>query len=327
MAAATSRPAALPSAALLIYPATLLLGSLFSVISPTAHHSRDSSSPSQSSASPLAPSLAADLNLSEGPVNYFARKDNMFNLYFVKVGWLWTTSAFISLLIFHPLYGSSLQASSSNAETRFRRTLQAVLRYALATTVWYLATQWFFGPAVIDRGFVATGGKCEQALEEVGRMAGGQRGPIDLEMVFTAATCKAAGGAWRGGHDISGHVLMLVLATGLLTFEAVGASAAPAILSRCGFAGDAGRERKISDANGTPVVEPTESSCARVWSLRLVWGVVGLGWWMLFMTAIWFHTWLEKWSGLSIALSALFAIYILPRRVTSLREIIGLPGV
>jgi hypothetical protein len=226
-------------------------------------------------------------------VNYFARKNNVFNLYFVKIGWLWTTAAFISLLICQPLYCSSRHPSSSNAETRFRRTLQAILRYALATTVWYIATQWFFGPAVIDRGFVATGGKCEQALEEVGKMAGGQRGPTDLEAVFTAATCKAAGGAWRGGHDISGHVLMLVLATGLLAFEAVGASA-PAFLSHFGSAGDAGRERKASDADSTPVIESTESGFASTWSLRLVWGVVGLGWWMLFMTAIWFHTWLEK---------------------------------
>ena len=34
----------------------------------------------------------------------------------------------------------------------------------------------------------------------------------------------------------------------------------------------------------------------QVWALRFVLGVTGLGWWMLFMTAIWFHTWLEKVS-------------------------------
>lgn len=294
MAAVTLRPAALPSAALLVYPATLLLGSLFSIISPTARHSRDLSGSSLQPTSPLAPSLAADLHLSESPVNYFARKNNVFNIYFVKIGWLWTTAAFVSLLVFQPIYSSSRQTSSSQQETRFRRTLQAVLRYALATTVWYLSTQWFFGPAIIDRGFVATGGKCDRALEEVGNMATGQGGPTGLETMFTAATCKAAGGAWRGGHDISGHVLMLVLATGLLAFEAVGAST-PAFLSRFVHAGDTGRERKASDADSAPAVGLTETSgFARTWSLRLVWAVVGLGWWMLFMTAIWFHTWLEK---------------------------------
>lgn len=298
MATATARPVTLLSTVLLVYPATLLLGSLYSTISPTAHHSRDLSGSSSQPASPLAPSLATDLHLSESPVNYFARKNNIFNVYFVKIGWLWTTAAFVSLLIFQPLYSSSRRESSSQQEARFRRTLQAVLRYALATTVWYLATQWFFGPAIIDRGFVATGGKCERALEEVGKMAAGQSSPTDLETLFTAATCKSAGGAWRGGHDISGHVLMLVLATGLLAFEAVGASArAPACLSRSDPTGDTGRERKASDADNTTVIDSTNTGgFARTWSLRLVWGVVGLGWWMLFMTAIWFHTWMEKVS-------------------------------
>ncbi|KAJ5959776.1 Fat storage-inducing transmembrane protein [Penicillium vulpinum] len=327
MATTTARPATTPSAVLLIYPATLLLGSLFSIISPTARHSRDISGSSPQPASPLAPSLAADLNLSEGPVNYFARKNNVFNLYFVKIGWLWTTAAFVSLLMFQPIYSSSRRESSLQKDARLRRTLQAILRYALTTTVWYLATQWFFGPAIIDRGFVATGGKCEQAFEEVGKMTVGQSSRTDLGTLFTAATCKTAGGAWRGGHDISGHVLMLVLATGFLAFEAVGASA-PACLSRFGPTGDAGRERKSSDADGSPVSDSTETSgFARTWSLRLVWGVVGLGWWMLFMTAIWFHTWLEKWSGLFIALSVMYAIYILPRQMASLRDVIGLPGV
>ena len=157
MATTTARPPALLSAVLLIYPATLLLGSLFSTISPTARHSRDLFVSSPHPASPLAPSLAADMHLSEGPVNYFARKNNVFNIYFVKIGWLWTTAAFVSLLITQPVFSSSLRESSSQQEARFRRTLQAILRYALTTTVWYLATQWFFGPAIIDRGFVATG--------------------------------------------------------------------------------------------------------------------------------------------------------------------------
>ncbi|KAI2729075.1 hypothetical protein CBS147354_1523 [Penicillium roqueforti] len=324
----TARPVTLLSAVLLIYPATLLLGSLFSAISPTARHSRDLSDSFPQPAGPLAPSLASDIYLSDGPVNYFARKNNIFNVYFVKIGWLWTTAAFASLLIFQPLYASSHRESLSQQEARFRRTLQAILRYTLATTVWYLATQWFFGPPVIDRSFVATGGKCEQAIEEVGRIAAGQSSATGLDALFTATTCKAAGGAWRGGHDISGHVLMLVLATGVLAFEAVGASAcAPACLSRSD-PGDAGRERKASDADSTPIIDSIETAgFARTWSLRLVWGIIAMGWWMLLMTAIWFHTWLERWSGLLIGLGAVYAIYILPRRIAPLGNVIGHPGV
>jgi hypothetical protein len=240
---------------------------------------------------PLAPSLAADLHLSESPVNYFARKDNIFNLYFVKIGWVWLTVAFASLIFFQPAYNLS-SPSQTQQQTRIRRSLQAFLRWCLATTVWYLMTQWCFGPAIIDRSFIVTGGKCQQALNQMAK-ADLENPSVQLETMFTAAACKAAGGAWRGGHDISGHVFMLVLATAVLTFEAVGAGAvaAPSSTAREGE----GRERKGSDPN-TPSAGDQDAAfgVGRTWSMRLVWGVVILGWWMLFMTAIWFHTWLEK---------------------------------
>jgi hypothetical protein len=158
-------------------------------------------------------------------------------------------------------------------------------------------TQWFFGPAIIDRSFVVTGGKCEEVMERAGKMELGGSPSAQVETLFSAAACKAAGGAWRGGHDISGHVFMLVLATAFLAHEAVGAGAFSAFSAPTRADGDSARERKASG----PVVsglmnDETDSGLARKWSLRLVWGVVGLGWWMLFMTAIWFHTWLEKVS-------------------------------
>lgn len=275
---------------LLVYPITLLVGSLFSMISPTARASRASSGTSPSGA--LAPSLAADLHISESPVNYFARKNNIFNVYFVKIGWLWTTLAFASLLICQPAY-----RSSSQQQTRSRRILQAVLRYAFATSVWYLMTQWFFGPAIIDRGFVVTGGKCEQVMDKVENLGpqASESPSAQLETLFSAAACKAAGGAWAGGHDISGHVFMLVLATAFLSFEAIGVGAFAAPSTTPQDKGEASRTRKSSDPASLSVDEQSDSSDPlRRWCLRLVWGVVGLGWWMLFMTAIWFHTWLEK---------------------------------
>ncbi|KAJ5084547.1 hypothetical protein NUU61_009126 [Penicillium alfredii] len=328
-----TRPATLSPAVLVVYPATLVLGSLFSVISPTARATRQPSYSSQTP-DPLSPSVHSDIHHSDSPVNYFARKNNVFNVYFVKVGWLWTTLAFASLLLFQPAYRSSQSSrqspqSQQQQPIRLRRYLQAFLRYALATAVWYLMTQWFFGPPVIDRSFMVTGGKCEQALGQVKKIGAESGSPsAQLETLFTAAACKAAGGAWRGGHDISGHVLMLILATASLAFEAVGAGASPFSVRSGRPIGEGGRERKASDpeapwtgeSNGTEGV-------ARTWSARLVWGVVVLGWWMLFMTAIWFHTWFEKWTGLSVALGAVYAIYILPRKVPAWRDIVGVPGV
>ncbi|EPS27788.1 hypothetical protein PDE_02732 [Penicillium oxalicum 114-2] len=292
--AASTHPAPSP-AALLIYPATLLLGSLFSVISPVAHTTRKSSSHLPQPSAPLAPSLAADLHLSENPVNYFARKNNIFNIYFVKVGWLWTTLAFASIILSQPAYRVSSSSSPAQQQIRTRRMLQACLRYAIATAIWYLMTQWFFGPAIIDRSFIFTGGKCEEVIDRASRVDPNDSPAAQLDL-FSAAACKAAGGAWKGGHDISGHVFMLVLATAALTYEAFGAKAFSASsVSRVN--GEMSRERKTSDAAVSSGVggETTHGLVSKS-SLRLVWGVIGLGWWMLFMTAIWFHTWLEKVS-------------------------------
>lgn len=291
--AITRRPA--PSSVVLaVYPVTLILGSLFSVISPTARATRGSSTPVSGPSGPLAPSLAADLHLSESPANYFARKNNVFNLYFVKIGWVWLTVAFASLLLFQPIYNSSSPSSQSQQQARFRRSLQALLRYTIATIVWYFMTQWFFGPPIIDRGFVITGGKCEYVLEKAGKVTSDTSTAGRLETLFSAAACKAAGGAWRGGYDISGHVFMLVLMTAILAFEAVGAGAVGTFPSARAES-DGPRERKASEPDSVlGSGQENASSVARTWSIRLVWGVVILGWWMLFMTAIWFHTWLEK---------------------------------
>ncbi|OJJ47621.1 hypothetical protein ASPZODRAFT_131164 [Penicilliopsis zonata CBS 506.65] len=284
-----------PTISLLIYPCTLILGSIFSVISPTAAGFHAFETDMNPSAAP------------PPPPNYFARKNNVFNVYFVKVGWLWTTLAFVSLLLVQYVLVKPVAQRS-------RRVGQAIARYSLATLVWYLTTQWFFGPAIIDRGFVITGGKCNVSVarQQYQHDHEGGHGPIrELEHLFTAAACKAAGGSWSGGHDVSGHVFMLVLATAMLSFEMWGVYAS---------------EEKEKATDGSAKGGNGSSSALRVWPARFVWGVVGLSWWMLFMTAIWFHTWLEKWSGLSIALGTVYVIYILPRTASAWREIIGIPG-
>ncbi|EYE94337.1 putative inositol phospholipid biosynthesis protein Scs3 [Aspergillus ruber CBS 135680] len=297
----------IPPIALIVYPITLLVGSLYSSISPTARFPH-------AHPAPLAPSIATDINLSsppESPVNYFARKDNVFNVYFVKIGWLWLTLAFASLLISQPVYRKTATSSG--------RLTQATVRYALATTAWYLMTQWFFGPPVIDRSFVITGGGCERVASGVAGAAQAATGAGEvaaLESVLTAAACKAAGGKWAGGHDVSGHVFMLVVVTGVLVCEGVGV-AGDAICKALSFSTGEEGNRKDED----------EGEKGRVWVLRFVLAVAGLGWWMLFMTAIWFHTWLEKWSGLTIALGTLYAIYFLPRKVPAWRKVVGMPGV
>ncbi|KAL2001716.1 hypothetical protein VTN02DRAFT_1356 [Thermoascus thermophilus] len=319
-----------PALVLLIYPFTLLLGSLYAAISPTAranHHRYDAAADPA-----LAPTIASDINLhshhstggSGSPINYFARKDNIFNVYFVKIGWLWTTLAFLALLLTQPAY------TDAAPPRRARRTVQALLRYAVATASWILTTQWFFGPAIIDRSFVITGGRCEDVRPRI------PGHPVsELGAIFTAAACKAAGGAWRGGHDVSGHVFMLVLATAFLAFETWGA-----VAPEMAAGGEGGKEkREDSGSDGDGDGDSTRSSGSvevqdddvdgglKIWARRFVWAVTGLSGWMLFMTAIWFHTWLEKVTGLLIALGVVYIIYFLPRTLVPWRDIIGVLGV
>lgn len=69
--------------------------------------------------------------------------------------------------------------------------------------------------------------------------------------------------------------------------------------------------------------ESESAAQIRVWSRRLLWGVVGLDFWMIMMTAIWFHTWLEKLSGLMLAGATVWAVYFLGEFAEGWRPIVG----
>ncbi|ETS76518.1 hypothetical protein PFICI_11905 [Pestalotiopsis fici W106-1] len=319
--AATSRtPPHLPTPAesllLLVYPVLLLFGTLFSALSPETRAAAYDAV-GQSHVQAEAPS-------------YFARKNNLFNILFVKRGWAWITVAFFVFVLSHP----SLQVSAS-------RKLKAGLRWAAVTAWWVLVTQWCFGPALIDRGFRFTGGKCEVA--EAAVFEGGFEDTNKAD-VLTAVACKASGGKWRGGHDISGHVFLLVLGSWFLLQE-VGWVVARAV-NNSGTAGGGfsifgrrGDERCIVMHDGAVKgagVEAEKEGGARIqqqqqqgmtFGAKFAIGVVGLSWWMLLMTAIYFHTWFEKLTGLLTAFIGIYPIYYLPRWIPGLRSVIGLPGI
>ncbi|ORY14874.1 inositol phospholipid synthesis and fat-storage-inducing TM-domain-containing protein [Clohesyomyces aquaticus] len=288
-------PTRLEALLISIYPATLVLGSIFSIVSP-ASRSAPYSAASQSHPPEFAPS-------------YFAQKKNVFNVYFVKVGWFWTTLAFSMFLIFNPGHGAGLST----------RRIQAVLRYASVTLWWMAITQWFFGPPLIDRGFRLTGGQCELM-----RDADARAGMSDTREFFTAAACKAVGGAWKGGHDISGHVFLLILGSGLLWLEVLPA------LTRSEELRD-GRRIMLKDgkvANVSVEKDPhLENEKPTKKGVKTALTVAALMWWMLLMTAAYFHTWLEKFTGLLVAFSGLWTVYFLPRGVPQLRAVLGMPGV
>lgn len=254
---------------LAVFPLVLIFGTLFSVLSPetrSAHYDHVTQSHSQD------PSAAP---------SYFARKSNIFNVVFVKRGWGWTTFAFYFFLFTHPSGGAG------GLDITPRR-LRAVLRWAAVTAWWFLVTQWCFGPPMIDRGFRWTGGKCDMAERDV------LQGSADIGEAFTAVACKAAGGKWNGGHDISGHVFLLVLGTCFLAQEigwAVSRWSSRLAEERCIVLPDGA----VKSAN---VEAETAAGQGGGYALgigtRTALGVVGLNLWMLLMTAIYFHTWFEK---------------------------------
>lgn len=288
-------PTRLEAQLLAIYPLTLLLGSIFSVLSPSSR------------SAPYSPDLQSH-DPATAP-SYFAQKKNVFNVYFVKKGWFWTTAAFFAFLVMWPGFGRGLSV----------KRLRATFRYVAITTWWVFVTQWFFGPPLIDRGFRFTGGQCERALGAESRSD-----MSDMREFITAATCKAAKGTWKGGHDISGHVFLLILGSSLLWFEFLPA------LTRVEGLRD-GRKIVLSDGKlasvavekdpGTETDEPTTRG------VKFSLGVAALMWWMLLMTAAFFHTWFEKFTGLLVAFSGLWAVYFLPRASPQVRAVLGMPGV
>lgn len=256
-------PTSLEAIALSIPAVLLELGSLFSIFDPAAR------------AAPYNPTTQS--HPPDRAPAYFALKSNFLNKYFVKVAWAWVTAAYVLFLFFHRLNGPVEKGLPVLTPKRLR----GLVRYSLVTAWWFLVTQWCFGPALIDRGFRITGGACELAANYEG--TGGER-----EFV-TSQACKKFGGVWRGGHDISGHVFILVLASSSLMMELL-----PAIARRNGLR----EERQIITKAGeiADLHEESDEEDDSGGRLGMIAPsvVVGLSWFMLLVTAAYFHTWFEK---------------------------------
>ncbi|KIW96382.1 uncharacterized protein Z519_03451 [Cladophialophora bantiana CBS 173.52] len=286
---------------LLIYPVVLALGSLFAFLSPVA------SPPAES----LAPGIASDLHTQHfHSTNYFAGKRNILNVYFVKFGWFWTTLAFLVLQI-------TTRPPPASAHKHY---IQSILRYGLVTVSWILTTQWCFGPALVDRSFTITGGRCEPQLIN----NTGLEEAVDMTVIASGPACKAAGGDWRGGHDISGHVFMLALSSAFLIYEIYIAdrhSVHPSVSPRAAAA--VAHEMTEEERKAVGGWESESVAMVRIWSRYFLYAVVVLDFWMLMMTAIWFHTWTEKLSGLFIAAGTVWGTYFAGDFVPQWREIVG----
>ncbi|KAG0151187.1 hypothetical protein CROQUDRAFT_571619 [Cronartium quercuum f. sp. fusiforme G11] len=229
---------------------------------------------------------------------YFAKKSNFLNQTFVKLGWAWTSLAIWAHLILFATHHTSNKTERSGSEKAGSATdqpnhvIRSMTLYSTATALWIFLTQWFFGSSLIDRLLMLTGAEC------VPSMAHANEGPEKLQMdptklsnaycerrwgqrlpgldTFTIATHRPY---WRGGMDISGHVFLLSFSILLIL-----STLAPSL-------------RLLTSS---PTTLPKSLKIGVYANLALV----GIWWWMVLMTSLYFHGPVEKAAGLVVGVGS-----------------------
>lgn len=237
--------------------------------------------------------------------NYYNDKGNLFNQWFVKKGWAWTTLAAVFF------YAVTVSGTKQN---KAKLLAGAVIRYAVATIWWILFTQWCFGLPIMDKVFVWTGGQCGNIpLDVFAQRVSGALVPLFSESAgiyesrsISSYMCRRLKGSWEGGHDPLGHVFLLVHSSLYLFHEmhpfwpgwsTVLDSARGLALVRRNNAGKHYLEL-VKKSPHVPVVM-----------------LLALWWFMLLMTNMYFHSLAEKLVGLLFGYAAALAVYYVPRWV------------
>ncbi|KAI8871439.1 hypothetical protein GQ42DRAFT_162011 [Ramicandelaber brevisporus] len=224
---------------------------------------------------------------------YFANKNNVLNTMFVKMAWMWTT---VAILPYATIVLSRVADSTQSISYNIRKVRNIALRWVAATAYWYLMTQWCFGPPIFDRIFSWSGGACHRVSMTALKpgiatlsTAGGLAGMGTLDIVHSYG-CRRAGGRWFGGHDVSGHCFLLTHAL-MYMYEEV----SPYLFNPVAY-----RRYHASI--------PTRLWGAFLTMIMMIW------YWMLFMTAVYFHDTPEKFFGTTIGILYWFVTYrfILP---------------
>jgi hypothetical protein len=238
---------------------------------------------------------------------YFADKRNVFNTLFVKKAWGWTSAVAAAHLIASFLASPAISDSRPRSSSPVFGLLKPVLRWSIATLYWLAVTTWFFGPSVIDRVLVYSGAECVSrhgGLLGPGIVLGeGHRGVnqtqthhprVCVDRALAKAQGVVHGPYWRGGHDMSGHIFLLVHALFFLanlfypTFRRMFIPRRSSGARQQQQQGDEGEEKPL-----TPLERWTGYAGI---ALILLW------WWMILMTSLFFHRPEEKLSGLIVGI-------------------------
>lgn len=225
--------------------------------------------------------------------NYFTSRGNLVNTYFVKKGWLWTIITYIYMI-----YNKIKRKGFIHKKV----LLYSILRVFLITLCWILFTQWCFGPPLMDKIFVLTGGQCSNIQqsripESLKHLFGTLLNSEDTTLLnsksISSSTCKRLKGTWEGGHDPSGHVFLLTLSSSVLLFELVAL-----------YSDDDNLYNELLTSRTHPfqlLFHP----------LILTLMVVFMGLCMLLMTTIKYHSLQEQLAGLFVAFIAIWLVNII----------------
>lgn len=254
--------------------------------------------------------------------NYYNNKHNFFNTVFVKRGWGWTTFMiviFYAVVIIPKLFNSN-SSTSVQREKRIEFLIKAVVRYAIATFWWILFTQWCFGLPIMDKIFVLTGGVCVLEPHPTAQttppltIANHELGQLFLQDLETLAWksnhissyhCRKFKGSWSGGYDPSGHVFLMIHSSIYLYFET------SAWFSWTDLRNVVPQIKQSLHDRG--YFETHKWLVLRGIAQFLLVTLVSLWWFMLLMTNVYFHSIVEKLSGLVFGYFGVIAVYVLPR--------------
>ncbi|KAH3663365.1 hypothetical protein OGAPHI_005355 [Ogataea philodendri] len=253
-----------------LYPLTILLGQLVAIASPT-----------------------------EITSNYFTSKRNIFNVLFVKKGWLWTSVVYFLLLARVP--ATSRYANASSLQ-------QSLKQYVCATAWWIFYSQWFFGLPIMDKVFILTGGQCSgispAAAIDTSKfkvMSSNLDELLYSSSSITSAKCRAIKGRWHGGHDPSGHVFILSLSSMLLILECARFYSLQDLQTE--WARFKQSTARFWETRSLQTATPLLKDYPLVYiALLLV-----LWFWMLFVTSMHFHSFVEKLAGLAFSYLGIYA--------------------